>query len=76
MELSKLIEIMERGEGVVCQRFAHEPPLRFARIVAIIPGYDRRGEPNYSVVCEDRVGCQCTVAPEWITSASGGELSA
>lgn len=76
MELNKLIDIMERGEGVVCQRFAHEPPLSFARVVAIVPGYDRRGEPDYTVVCEDRVGCQCTVSPGWLSPISGGVVSA
>ena len=77
MELNDLIGIMERGEGVICRRFAHEAPLRFARVVAIIPAYNGRGEPDFSVVCEDRVGCHCTVSASWLSPiAEGGVQSA
>lgn len=67
MELNKLIGIMERGEGVICRRFAHESPLHFSRIAAIIPAYDKRGEPDFLVICENSVGCQCTVSAAWIS---------
>lgn len=69
MELQDLIEIRERGEPVVCQRFGHEAPLLFKRIEAIIPAYDKRGEPDYSAICRDSSGCQYTVAARWLQRA-------
>ena len=77
LELNELIEIMERGEGVVCQRFAHEYPLHFARIEAIIPRYDLRGEPDFTAICSDRAGSRCTVSVAWLRRIEKeGECSA
>lgn len=74
MVIEQLRQIMERGEGVVCRRFAHEDALHFARILDILPMYDRRGALNYTVICADRAGCRYTVKPEWLYPIEGGGI--
>ena len=66
LDLHELIEIQEKGEGVICRRFGHEAPLKFSRILVITPGYDKMGNPDYTVGCIDRAGCMCHVSARWI----------
>ena len=66
LELHELIEIQEKGEGVICRRFGHEAPLQFKRILVITPGYDKMGNPDYTVGCIDRAGCMCHVSARWL----------
>ena len=78
MSVEELIGVWERGEGVICRRFRNEEPLHFARVEAITPERDRRGELTFTVTCRDKAGCRYTVKPEWLSpmTEEGGECNA
>jgi hypothetical protein len=57
MELEALIDAFNKRSPVVLRRYGGlEPPLHFNHITAIIPAFDHRGQPDYTVEVVDSVG--------------------
>ncbi len=62
MELEALIDAFYGEKAVVLNRFqGHETPLHFKKITAIIPNFDKHGNPDYTAQVVDSVGRPYTV---------------
>ena len=61
MTVDELMDAFNNRSPVIVERFRGlEPPLHFSRITAVIPAFDKNGQPDYGVEVIDSVGRICT----------------